>query len=131
MEEYAFLSLFATRGPLTLDELCRGRRVNHLRWTESDPSARSRLVRWKKVHLSQAQEPRADSGPSRSLSALGVYQPNVMTNQIDEQPVACHLFENTVQMSIAPNLTFSGLEKGIMPCQIMCAHTLPQSCALH
>jgi hypothetical protein len=50
-----------------------------------------------------------------------------MTNQIDEQPVACHLFENTVQMSIAPDLTFRGLEKGIMPCQIMCVHKLQQA----
>lgn len=44
-----------------------------------------------------------------------------MTNQIDEQPVACHLFENTTQMSINPQLEFRGLEKGIMPCQIMYA----------
>lgn len=42
-----------------------------------------------------------------------------MTNQIDEQPVACHLFENTIQMSLKADMTFSGLEKGIMPCQIM------------
>lgn len=90
-----------------------------------------RVLDWCVVHRSTEQEPRTDNGTSRSLSALGVYQPNVMTNQIDEQPVACHLFENTVQMSIAPDLTFRGLEKGIMPCQIMCVYEPPQTCALY
>ncbi|GAA5968593.1 hypothetical protein JCM8115_003796 [Rhodotorula mucilaginosa] len=78
---------------------------------------------WKKVVVSIISDGRKAIHPRvlDCLSALGVYQPNVMTNQIDEQPVACHLFENTVQMSIAPDLTFRGLEKGIMPCQIIFA----------
>jgi len=58
---------------------------------------------------------------AHSLAALGVYQPNVATNQIDSQPVQCHLYEHTTQMSIAPDMTFRGLEKGIVPCQIMFA----------
>lgn len=58
------------------------------------------------------------------LAALGVYQPNVATNQVDSQPVQCHVYEHTTQMSIAPDLTFKGLEKGIVPCQIMCVSTI-------
>ncbi|GAA5864069.1 hypothetical protein JCM3774_006369 [Rhodotorula dairenensis] len=78
---------------------------------------------WKKVVVTIISDGRKAIHPRvlDCLSALGVYQPNVMTNQIDEQPVACHLFENTVQMSIAPDMTFRGLEKGIMPCQIIFA----------
>jgi hypothetical protein len=54
-----------------------------------------------------------------SLAALGVYQPSIATNRIDDKPVQSHVFEFTSQMSIAPDLTFKGLEKGIVPTQIM------------
>ncbi|POY76549.1 putative Chitin synthase [Rhodotorula taiwanensis] len=78
---------------------------------------------WKKIVVCIISDGRKAIHPRvlDCLSALGVYQPNVMTNQIDEQPVACHLFENTTQMSINPQLEFRGLEKGIMPCQIIFA----------
>ncbi|BGP33612.1 Chitin synthase, class 3 [Rhodotorula toruloides] len=78
---------------------------------------------WKKIVVCIVADGRKAVHPRvlDCLSALGVYQPSVMTNAIDNQPVACHLFENTIQMSIAPDLTFRGLEKGIMPCQVMFA----------
>ncbi|BGP41655.1 Chitin synthase, class 3 [Rhodotorula kratochvilovae] len=78
---------------------------------------------WKKVVVCIVADGRKAIHPRvlDCLAALGVYQPNVATNQIDSQPVQCHLYEHTTQMSIAPDLTFKGLEKGIVPCQIMFA----------
>jgi hypothetical protein len=60
-----------------------------------------------------------DPLPLHSLAALGVYQPSIATNRIDDKPVQSHVFEFTSQMSIAPDLTFKGLEKGIVPTLIM------------
>ncbi|GAA6038072.1 hypothetical protein JCM8097_007532 [Rhodosporidiobolus ruineniae] len=80
---------------------------------------------WKKVVVCivadgrRAIHPRVLDCERSSLSALGVYQPNVATNRIDDKPVQAHIYEYTTQMSIAPNLTFAGLEKGIVPTQIM------------
>ncbi|GAA5852276.1 hypothetical protein JCM9279_002486 [Rhodotorula babjevae] len=78
---------------------------------------------WKKVVVCIVADGRKAIHPRvlDCLAALGVYQPNVATNQIDSQPVQCHLYEHTTQMSIAPDMTFRGLEKGIVPCQIMFA----------
>lgn len=68
-----------------------------------------------------------------SLSALGVYQEGIAKNMVDNkvsqsrfccrlplivsdlQPVVSHLYEYTTQLSIDPQLTFKGLEKGIVP----------------
>lgn len=52
---------------------------------------------------------------SISLSALGVYQEGMAKNLVDNKPVVAHLYEYTTQLSIDPNLTFKGLEKGIVP----------------
>ncbi|GAA6007454.1 uncharacterized protein JCM10292_002411 [Rhodotorula paludigena] len=78
---------------------------------------------WKKVVVCIVADGRKAIHPRvlDCLAALGVYQPNVATNQVDSQPVQCHVYEHTTQMSIAPDLTFKGLEKGIVPCQIMFA----------
>ena len=53
------------------------------------------------------------------LAALGVYQEGLATNQIDSEMVQAHLYEYTTQMSISPDMTFKGLEKGIVPTQVM------------
>ncbi|GAA5898385.1 hypothetical protein JCM6882_000142, partial [Rhodosporidiobolus microsporus] len=76
---------------------------------------------WKKVVVCIVADGRKAIHPRvlDCLSALGVYQPNVATNRIDDKPVQAHIYEHTTQMSIAPDLTFKGLEKGIMPTQIM------------
>ncbi|GAA6023247.1 hypothetical protein JCM10207_005221 [Rhodosporidiobolus poonsookiae] len=76
---------------------------------------------WKKVVVCIVADGRKAIHPRvlDCLSALGVYQPNVATNKIDDKPVQAHIYEHTTQMSIAPDLTFKGLEKGIMPTQIM------------
>ncbi|BGP17939.1 hypothetical protein JCM10213_003947 [Rhodosporidiobolus nylandii] len=76
---------------------------------------------WKKVVVCIVADGRKAIHPRvlDCLAALGVYQPNVATNRIDDKPVQAHLYEHTTQMSIAPDLTFKGLEKGICPTQIM------------
>ena len=60
----------------------------------------------------------ADSLETYSLAALGIYRDGLATNQIDDKPVQAHVYEYTTQMSIAPDLTFKGLEKGIVPVQM-------------
>lgn len=56
---------------------------------------------------------------SRSLGALGVYQRDVGKNRVDNKTVQSHLYEYTAQLSIDPQLKFKGLEKGIVPTQII------------
>lgn len=57
------------------------------------------------------------------LSALGVYQDGVAKNVVEQQGVekvvGAHVYEFTTQYSINPELKFKGLEKGIMPTQIV------------
>ena len=57
------------------------------------------------------------------LSALGVYQDGVAKNVVEQQGVekvvGAHIYEFTTQYSINPELKFKGLEKGIMPTQIV------------
>lgn len=54
-----------------------------------------------------------------SLSALGVYQEGMAKNVIDNKKVEAHIYEYTTQLSIDPELKFKGMEKGIVPTQIM------------
>jgi chitin synthase len=56
---------------------------------------------------------------SSSLAALGVYQKDVGKNKVDNKQVQAHLYEYTTQLSIDPELKFKGLEKGIVPAQIV------------
>ncbi|GAA5991239.1 hypothetical protein JCM11641_004030 [Rhodosporidiobolus odoratus] len=76
---------------------------------------------WKKVVVCIVADGRKAIHPRvlDCLAALGVYQPNVATNRIDDKPVQAHLYEHTTQMSIDPALTFKGLETGIVPTQLM------------
>lgn len=48
-----------------------------------------------------------------------MYQEGLATNAVDDALTQAHVYENTTQLSIAPDLTFKGLEKGIVPTQIM------------
>lgn len=56
---------------------------------------------------------------SNSLAALGVYQKDVGKNKVDNKHVTAHVYEYTTQLSIDPELKFKGLEKGIVPTQIV------------
>ena len=53
------------------------------------------------------------------LGALGVYQKDVGKNKVDDKTVQAHLYEYTAQLSISPDMKFKGLEKGIVPTQII------------
>ncbi|KAK4051051.1 Chitin synthase, class 3 [Microbotryomycetes sp. JL201] len=76
---------------------------------------------WKKVVVCIVADGRKAIHPRilDCLSALGVYQEGLATNQIDSETVQAHVYEYTAQMSISPDLKFKGLEKGIVPTQIM------------
>ncbi|SCZ88136.1 BZ3500_MvSof-1268-A1-R1_Chr10-2g02854 [Microbotryum saponariae] len=76
---------------------------------------------WKKVVVCIVADGRKAIHPRvlDCLSALGVYQEGLATNQIDEASVQSHIYEYTTQLSIDPDLRFKGLEKGIVPTQIM------------
>ncbi|GAA5827776.1 hypothetical protein JCM5353_006413 [Sporobolomyces roseus] len=76
---------------------------------------------WKKVVVCIVADGRKAIHPRvlDCLSALGIYRDGLATNQIDDKPVQAHVYEYTTQMSIAPDLTFKGLEKGIVPVQMM------------
>ncbi|KAK4051671.1 Chitin synthase, class 3 [Microbotryomycetes sp. JL221] len=76
---------------------------------------------WKKVVVCIVADGRKAIHPRilDCLSALGVYQEGLATNQIDSETVQAHVYEYTTQMSISPDLKFRGLEKGIVPTQIM------------
>ncbi|SCV73830.1 BQ2448_6260 [Microbotryum intermedium] len=76
---------------------------------------------WKKVVVCIVADGRKAIHPRvlDCLSALGVYQEGLATNQIDDASVQSHIYEYTTQLSIDPDLRFKGLEKGIVPTQIM------------
>ncbi|GAA5980582.1 hypothetical protein JCM5350_004355 [Sporobolomyces pararoseus] len=76
---------------------------------------------WKKVVVCIVADGRKAIHPRvlDCLAALGIYREGLATNQIDDKPVQAHVYEYTTQMSIAPDLTFKGLEKGIVPVQMM------------
>lgn len=53
------------------------------------------------------------------LATLGVYQGGIAKNVVNDKPVKAHIYEFTSQLSVDPNLTFKGADKGIVPVQIM------------
>ena len=53
------------------------------------------------------------------MAALGVYQKDVGKNKVDDKTVHAHVYEYTTQLSISPDMKFKGLEKGIVPAQIV------------
>ncbi|WAR55283.1 hypothetical protein PtB15_6B22 [Puccinia triticina] len=51
--------------------------------------------------------------------STGVYQAGVGSNMFQDQPVTAHIYEFTTQLSVDSDLKFKGLEKGIVPTQII------------
>ncbi|KAI5479650.1 glycosyltransferase family 2 protein [Pseudohyphozyma bogoriensis] len=76
---------------------------------------------WKKIVVCIVADGRKAIHPRvlDCLSALGVYQEGMAKNMIDQKPVSAHCFEYTTQLSVDPKLKFRGLEKGIVPTQIL------------
>lgn len=48
-----------------------------------------------------------------------MYQEGVASNIVRSKPVTAHIYEFTTQLSIDSDLKFKGLEKGIVPTQII------------
>ncbi|KAM0756035.1 hypothetical protein T439DRAFT_320725 [Meredithblackwellia eburnea MCA 4105] len=76
---------------------------------------------WKKIVVCVVADGRKAIHPRvlDCLSALGVYQEGMAKNKVDDKDVQAHVFEYTTQLSVDPKLKFRGLEKGIMPTQII------------
>ncbi|KAL8292822.1 hypothetical protein RQP46_000516 [Phenoliferia psychrophenolica] len=76
---------------------------------------------WKKVVVCVVGDGRKAIHPRvlDCLSAMGVYQEGMAKNKIDDKEVQAHLYEYTTQLSVDPKLKFKGLEKGIMPTQVI------------
>ncbi|MBW0462815.1 hypothetical protein O181_002530 [Austropuccinia psidii MF-1] len=76
---------------------------------------------WKKVVVCIVADGRKVIHPRvlDCLAALGVYQEGVGSNMVQNQPVAAHIYEFTTQLSVDSDLKFKGLEKGIVPTQII------------
>ncbi|KAH8925578.1 glycosyltransferase family 2 protein [Atractiella rhizophila] len=81
---------------------------------------------WKKVVVCIVADGRKSIHPRvlDCLAAMGVYQDGVAKNMVEtpngqKKIVQAHIFEFTTQLSIDPSLKFKGLEKGIVPTQII------------
>ncbi|KAA1067982.1 Chitin synthase, class 3 [Puccinia graminis f. sp. tritici] len=76
---------------------------------------------WKKVVVCIVADGRKVIHPRvlDCLSALGVYQDGVGSNMVQDQPVTAHIYKFTTQLSVDSDLKFKGLEKGIVPTQII------------
>lgn len=76
---------------------------------------------WKKVVVCIVADGRTKVSPGvlNVLSAMGVYQEGIAKNYVNGKEVQGHIFEYTTQVSLDPELTFQGAEKGIVPVQVM------------
>ncbi|KAI9257182.1 chitin synthase 1 [Phascolomyces articulosus] len=53
------------------------------------------------------------------LTTMGVYQEGVAKNIVESKPVTAHIYEYTTQISVDPDMTLKGSEKGMVPVQIL------------
>ncbi|KAG0181734.1 Chitin synthase, class 2 [Apophysomyces sp. BC1021] len=53
------------------------------------------------------------------LTAMGVYQKGIAKNIVNDRPVQAHLYEYTTQLSVDSDLNIKGVERGIVPVQIL------------
>ncbi|VVT49687.1 uncharacterized protein SAPINGB_P002393 [Magnusiomyces paraingens] len=76
---------------------------------------------WKKVVVCIVADGRSKVSPGvlNVLSAMGVFQEGIAKNYVNGKEVQAHIFEYTTQVSLDPDLTFQGAEKGIVPVQVM------------
>ncbi|KAI8098574.1 chitin synthase 1 [Halteromyces radiatus] len=76
---------------------------------------------WKKVVVTIVADGRKVIHPRviSILSTLGVFHPGVAKNQVDQVPVQAHLYEYTTQISIDGDMNIKGVDKGIVPVQIL------------
>ncbi|KAF9103772.1 Chitin synthase, class 1 [Mortierella sp. AM989] len=76
---------------------------------------------WKKVVVCIVSDGRSKVNPKtlNVLAAMGVYQDGVAKNIVNDKPVTAHIYEYTTQVTVAPDLSRSGHEKGYVPVQIL------------
>ncbi|KAI8145703.1 chitin synthase 2 [Fennellomyces sp. T-0311] len=76
---------------------------------------------WEKVVVCIVSDGRNKIHP-RTLSVLttmGIYQDGVAKNIVEGKPVTAHIYEYTTQISVDPEMTLKGSEKGIVPVQVL------------
>ncbi|KAI8335825.1 chitin synthase-domain-containing protein [Chlamydoabsidia padenii] len=76
---------------------------------------------WQKVVVTIVADGRKVIHPRilHILASMGVYQPGVAKNQVDQVPVQAHVYEYTTQISIDGDMNIKGADKGIVPVQIL------------
>ncbi|KAL0092812.1 glycosyltransferase family 2 protein [Phycomyces blakesleeanus] len=76
---------------------------------------------WKKVVVSIVADGRKiiNKRVLSVLASMGVYQSGIAKNMVDNKHVTAHIYEFTTQISIDPELKLKGIDKGIVPVQIM------------
>ncbi|KAI9019485.1 chitin synthase 1 [Phycomyces nitens] len=76
---------------------------------------------WKKVVVSIVADGRKviNRRVLSVLASMGVYQSGIAKNMVDDKHVTAHIYEFTTQISIDPELKLKGIDKGIVPVQIM------------
>ncbi|KAI7871996.1 chitin synthase 1 [Spinellus fusiger] len=76
---------------------------------------------WKKVVVSIVADGRKVIHPRvlSVLASMGVYQSGIAKNVVGKKPVSAHIYEFTTQVSVDPELKLKGIEKGIVPVQVM------------
>jgi chitin synthase len=74
---------------------------------------------WKKIVVCIVADGRRKIHPRTldALAAMGVYQPGIAKNLVNQKEVTAHVYEYTTQVSLDADLKFKGAEKGIVPVQ--------------
>ncbi|CAG8621384.1 9037_t:CDS:2, partial [Acaulospora colombiana] len=76
---------------------------------------------WQKVVVVIVSDGRNKIHPRvlKVLGAMGVYQDDIMQNNVDGKPVTAHLFEYTSQLRVDHDYNVRGLDKHVPPVQIL------------
>lgn len=76
---------------------------------------------WQKVVVVIVSDGRnkVDKRVLKVLGAMGVYQDDIMQDNVDGQPVTGHLFEYTTQLRVDSEFNVRGLDKHVPPVQIL------------
>lgn len=87
-------------------------RENKKRWTKNG---------WQNIVVCIVSDGRKKINPKvlDSLEVMGVYQKDVMKNQVNGKDVSAHIFEYTVQTCFDEKMNLNGPEKGYTPVQVI------------
>jgi hypothetical protein len=78
---------------------------------------------WRKVVVAVISDGRAKINPRtlKVLGLMGVYQEDIMKNEVNGEPTTMHMFEYTTQVCVDPDLNLVGSsdKKWVVPVQLM------------